>query len=570
MEDKNLRYAGFVIMIFALAFMACNFPGFARESSSGTEITTLEPGLTIVFPTSTLSPSGTNTPEATPTETIIEGEEGCTLRAAFVTDVTIPDDSVIDKAAEFVKTWRIRNSGTCDWETGTTLAFLSGDKMSVLESVTVPATEPGDEIELSVEMQAPSEPGTYRSHWQLKIAEGIRFGGVFYVQIVIEGADTPEPADETWTPPQYFIGETSLDCQQVSFTWEDGAGEHAYILSGSTISVELAADSTSYVWQNPPTGTSVIALTSKSDEETVLANLTTKVNVNCGAERPNLMLKTIRFDPDVPVAHLPLTVTLEIKNDGTVDSGAFITRWWKVTTLTESSCEWYENEGLRAGESTQLTCDVDPYSSVNDFVIRGKVDVTEAVVESDEVDNITDETISVVAPSVGFDFVAQASDATWTAGPPDQALVWPGESTHSQGYARWITGELENGVYITDSCLQTHPRLAAGGWVQGAYANMLPAGYTVHTGDLFYADVAFLKDAVEGDVTYKVLVQPEGADPQWIAEFAHSYGEGIKTIQVDLTPYAGQKAYFVLKVNAGSSTNYDWACWLKAVIYRYP
>lgn len=570
MKAKNLRYTGFGILILALVFLACNFPGFAPESSSGTANATLEPGLTIVFPTSTTPVTETNTPEATPTETIVEEEDGCTLRAAFVTDMTVPDDTVFEKQAKFVKTWRIRNSGTCSWGTGTTLFLLSGDKLSESESVTVPAAESEEEIEISVDMRAPSEPGTYRSNWQLKNAEGTRFGGVFYVQIVIEDADTPGPADESWTPPQYFLGKTSSDCQQVSFTWKDGTGESAYILSGSTINAELAASSTSYVWNNPPTGSSMITLTVKGDGETILANLKTKVNVNCSAERPNLLVKSVSFDPGVPVAHLPLTVTLEIKNEGTVDSGAFVTRWWKVTTMTDSSCEWYVNEGLVAGQSTKVMCAVDPYSSVNDFVFRGAVDVTKAVVESDEVDNSIDETLTVIAPSISFDFVDQAPNATWTAGPPDEVLIWPGENTNAQGYARWTTGELENGVFISDSCLQTHPRLTVNGWVQGAYANMLQADFTIRAGDLFYADIAFLKDAVEGDVTYKVMVQPEGSDPQWIAELAHRYGQGIKNIQVDLTPYAGQKAYFVLKVNAGSSSNYDWACWLKAVIYRYP
>jgi hypothetical protein len=92
----------------------------------------------------------------------------------------------------------------------------------------------------------------------------------------------------------------------------------------------------------------------------------------------------------------------------------------------------------------------------------------------------------------------------------------------------------------------------------------------VQAGDLFSANIAFLKDAVEGDVTYKVLLKPEGTDPISIAELSHKYGDGIRFIQKDLTSYAGQKAYFILKVDAGSSANYDWACWLDALIYRYP
>ena len=75
-------------------------------------------------------------------------------------------------------------------------------------------------------------------------------------------------------------------------------------------------------------------------------------------------------------------------------------------------------------------------------------------------------------------------------------------------------GNWKTVLFPADACLETHPRLAVNGWVQGAYADMLPAGFTIQTGDLFYADIAFLKDAVEGEVTYKVMVQPEGSDPQ--------------------------------------------------------
>ena len=569
MKAENVRSARLVMVLIVLAVLACNFPGLGGKSVPGTETSTPEPGLTIVFPTSTLAVTDDITPG--PTSTVSpDGEEDCTLRAAFVADVTVPDDTEFEGEEDFVKTWRIRNSGTCRWETGTTFAFLSGDELGEAESVAVPATDPEGEIELSVEMKAPSEKGTYRSNWQFKNVEGTRFGGVFYVKIVVGDGDAPEPGDETWTPPQYFIGKTSVDCKQVSFTWEDGTGEQAYIISGSTISEALSAGSTSYVWQDPPTDTSIITLTAKGSEDSVLVDLHTTVNVNFGVERPNLFVQNIRFDPEDPVAHLPLTVTLRIKNKGSVDSGAFVARWWKVTTLPEESCEWYVDEGLREGKSIQLSCTVDPYSSVNDFVIRGDVDVSQAIVESDEIDNVSDETISVIAPAVHFDFVDQAPNAAWTAGSPEQSLTWPGFDTDAQGFARWITGELEDGQFATDSCLQTHPLWIAEGWVQGAYTNMLTPGYTVQTGDMFYANIAFLKDAVEGAVTYKVIIQPDGSGPEVIAELAHSYGQGIKTIQADLSSYAGQKASFILKVDAGSSANYDWACWLNAVIYRYP
>jgi hypothetical protein len=549
--------------------LACNFPGFSDEAAQSTTTLEPEPGLTIVFPTATPAQSEPVTITVTPTSTP-EIEEACTLRAAFVDDVTIPDDTVIDKGASFTKTWRIRNSGTCRWDTGTTIGYFSGDKLGKGEAVAMPVTEPGADIEISVEMEAPLEPGTYRSNWQLVAPDGARFGGVFYVKIVVEQGVTPTPTGEASNPPQHFIGKTAVDCKQVSFTWEDGTGEQIYRLSGSTLSAQLDANTTTYVWNNPPIGSSVITLTAEGAEGSALGTLRTRVNVNCDAARPNLVVKAMRFDPEVPVAYLPLTMTVEIENDGAVDSGAFVTRWYKVTTLPVSSCEWYTNEGLEAGESIQLACQLDPYSSVNDFVIRGSVDATQAIVESDEVDNTADKIVTVVAPSIAYHFVDEAPTATWTAGPSTQTLTWPGVDTDTQGFVRWFKGEMENGAVIADPCLQTHPKWTANGWVQGVYTTMLTEGYTVGAGDLFYADLAFLQDALHGDVVYKVAIQPENGNLQWMIDTPHSFGDGIQTIQTDLTPFSGQNAYFILRVEAGSSADYDWACWLAPVIYRYP
>ena len=47
-------------------------------------------------------------------------------------------------------------------------------------------------------------------------------------------------------------------------------------------------------------------------DEAVLATLNTMVNVNCDAERPNLMIQSMVFSPTDPVAYLPLTMTMKI------------------------------------------------------------------------------------------------------------------------------------------------------------------------------------------------------------------------------------------------------------------
>ena len=48
---------------------------------------------------------------------------------AFVTDVTIPDGTVLQPNETFVKTWRIKNIGTCAWNTND--VSLTGNTISI-------------------------------------------------------------------------------------------------------------------------------------------------------------------------------------------------------------------------------------------------------------------------------------------------------------------------------------------------------------------------------------------------------------------------------------------------------
>src|SRR3990170_4187565 len=98
----------------------------------------------------------------------------CTDDSEFVSDVTVPDGTSFEPGTVFRKTWRIRNSGTCTWDAGYRFAFLSGDRMSGPRSAPLgsldrlyesspllPSVRPGEEIEVSVTLIAPSEEGTY-------------------------------------------------------------------------------------------------------------------------------------------------------------------------------------------------------------------------------------------------------------------------------------------------------------------------------------------------------------------------------------------------------------------------
>ena len=168
-------------------------------------------------------------PSPTPEEDI-EGPGGCSLNAAYVADVTVPDDTEMDPDEDFTKTWRLRNSGTCNWNADFRLVFVSGDQMGAPASVSVPATAAGATVDVSVPMTAPSDPGSYRSNWRMQSDEGAVFGSQAYVRIVVPEPATPTPTEEPTEEPE---GPTNLQAtvqsnRKVRFSWTDAVGEGIY------------------------------------------------------------------------------------------------------------------------------------------------------------------------------------------------------------------------------------------------------------------------------------------------------------------------------------------------------
>jgi hypothetical protein len=160
---------------------------------------TLTPGQPTATPTVTSTPApGTPTVTSTPVG-MTETPTVCTFDAAFVADVTVPDGTVFAPGASIDKIWRIRNSGSCPWESGSTWVFVSGDQMGAAPSQAVPATAVGGNVDIGVTMYAPSAPGTYTGYWRMKSPDGQVFGQTCSVEIVVPAPATATPTS-TATP----------------------------------------------------------------------------------------------------------------------------------------------------------------------------------------------------------------------------------------------------------------------------------------------------------------------------------------------------------------------------------
>ena len=81
--------------------------------------------------------------------------------------MTIPDGTKFAPGDTFTKTWRLKNTGSCDWNNDYDLVFDDGDKMDGADVVglSIGTVEPGETVDISVDLKAPAAVGDYRGEW---------------------------------------------------------------------------------------------------------------------------------------------------------------------------------------------------------------------------------------------------------------------------------------------------------------------------------------------------------------------------------------------------------------------
>jgi hypothetical protein len=98
---------------------------------------------------------------------------------------TIPDNKTYAPNTNFVKSWTIRNDGTCIWDSSYRFIFMGGTQMGGLSSMSLPkVVAPGDSVTLSVSLKAPSTDGAYTGTWVLKSGSGEMFGN-YWAKIIV-------------------------------------------------------------------------------------------------------------------------------------------------------------------------------------------------------------------------------------------------------------------------------------------------------------------------------------------------------------------------------------------------
>ena len=160
----------------------------------------LEPTSTVPIPPTLDLSTATPSPSDTPIPSL-SGTPSCTDRAGFVADVSIPDDMNLPPGGDFVKTWRLKNTGTCTWDAGYAVVFADGNLMGGQASQALAGSvPPGASVDISLNLKAPVTHGTHRGNWKLRNGHGVIFGlgtsGSFYVQITVGATPTPSTSGE--------------------------------------------------------------------------------------------------------------------------------------------------------------------------------------------------------------------------------------------------------------------------------------------------------------------------------------------------------------------------------------
>lgn len=183
----------------------------------------------------------TPTPTPGPAVTATPGPPAaCVDGMALVEHLTHDDKNMLappklPPGQSFVKGWRVRNAGTCKWDSSYRLVYAYGNvpeaRMGGEPVVIAREVLPNDTYDIQVNLVAPLRPGTYRGFWQMQNGQGATFGEMIWVGIEVPAPDTLTPVPtQTPSPGISFTADrTKIKAgERVIFTWDVRGGKAVY------------------------------------------------------------------------------------------------------------------------------------------------------------------------------------------------------------------------------------------------------------------------------------------------------------------------------------------------------
>lgn len=170
-----------VLLIFSLA--GCGISSFRQAPDAEQSPFFVPPTL---MPTP-LPP--TETPTVSPAESAATQAAVCSNNLTFLSDLTIPDGTLVAPGSTIDKRWEVENSGSCNWEEGYRINMISGSEMGAIKEQALIPARSGSRVAIRIIFTAPNEPGKYRSVWQAFDPQGNAFGDPLFIEVQVKKSE---------------------------------------------------------------------------------------------------------------------------------------------------------------------------------------------------------------------------------------------------------------------------------------------------------------------------------------------------------------------------------------------
>lgn len=146
--------------------------------------------------------AGANTPDQSTSIVQRDPAQVPTSRAdcidvlTFISDLTIPDGTVVLPDSTMDKRWEVENSGNCNWDETYRLRLIAGPDLSAQPEQALYPARSGSRAVIRILFKAPLEPGAYRSAWQAANADGDLFGDPFFIDFIVSDNSAGEDDQE--------------------------------------------------------------------------------------------------------------------------------------------------------------------------------------------------------------------------------------------------------------------------------------------------------------------------------------------------------------------------------------
>jgi len=266
---KNLVILS-ILAVLVILLSSCNLPRPTEQVSGPDQLNTFAAQTVIALSTTvanaktqapaTQAPGGliaTATPPAVNTAvpgTATSQPLPCD-RVEFVRDVNYPDDTAVESGQTFTKTWELKNTGSCTWNSNYAIVFDTGESMGVAPAtqLTSGSVAPGQIVQVSLSFTVPNKVGTFQANFKLRNAAGVIFGlgsdgsKAFWVKVKVSAS--AYNFVDNFCKAEWRSTNGNLTCPGQT-------SDNGFVVKVDEPTMETGAkENEAALWTNPPSGT---------------------------------------------------------------------------------------------------------------------------------------------------------------------------------------------------------------------------------------------------------------------------------------------------------------------------